>query len=55
MDDDLGRYRPMACPDCGSVGTIVEYGLCCRVQHWIRLGGIWEVYVAARDEWRDRG
>lgn len=40
---DLARYRPIACGACESVGTIVELGLCCRVQEWVRDGAMWEL------------
>ncbi len=39
----LARYRPMSCERCGSVGTIVEMGLCCRVHELSALGGIWDM------------
>ncbi len=38
----LERARPMTCRKCASVGTIVELGICCRIQKWIALGPLWD-------------
>jgi hypothetical protein len=38
----IARHRLPHCPACESVGTIVELGACCLIQHWISLGGLWD-------------
>lgn len=49
---NLGRYRPISCERCGSVGTIVEMGLCCTVHRWAALGGIWDITANWRNDRR---
>ena len=39
----LERARPMTCAKCGSVGTIVELGVCCRVKTWALMGPYWDL------------
>ena len=39
----LERSRPVPCPVCASVGTIVELGVCCTIARWIAMGPLWEL------------
>ena len=32
----IESYRPITCPYCGSVGTIVELKVCCLIAWWER-------------------
>jgi hypothetical protein len=43
ITEDLGRFRPMVCSSCESVGTIVEMGLCCEIHRLSALGGLWDI------------
>jgi hypothetical protein len=43
VNPDSGRYRPPVCTRCESVGTIVDMGLCCKVQAWVLMGAFWEL------------